>query len=169
MNEEAMKQVATRDGQSIKGTSIGVAINFIMDYGNGRQLTISSTLPLDARLPEYNAELDKLRKTTNRQQAYITVRNRQAQLLANKKMLQVEERALAEFTKEADTAIAELASGPKADHTVNKNNRETVRQQFIIAQQEKRKRIVDLKGEIEVCEVIIAGAEKEIEEIDKEV
>ena len=38
--------------KAIQGTSIGYAINLMMDYGSGRQITISGTLPLGAALEE---------------------------------------------------------------------------------------------------------------------
>ncbi len=59
----------------IRGTSIGYAINLIMDYGSGRQVTISGTLPLGASLEEMNKELDKLRLATNRQSSLVSLRD----------------------------------------------------------------------------------------------
>ena len=167
METSNAKKVADSDTKAIEGTSIGYAINMVMDYGNGRQVTLSGALPLGATLKDFNVELDKLRHATNRQQAYITIRNRQAQLAAGQKMLAMHQFMLDEHERQGDEELKKFEEHPQKGHTQVKQTVLNMQQQFSNFKSNKLIEINQQKGENEVNEVIIASATKEIEELDK--
>ena len=167
METSNAKKVADSDTKAIQGTSIGHAINMVMDFGNGRQITISGTLPLGATLKDFNNTLDMLRQATNRQQAYVTMRNREAQLAAGIKMLAMHEFMLEEHERQSNAQIKEFDNHPQKGNTVNKQHIQNLQQQFSHFKSNKLVEINQQKSENEVNEVIIASAKKEIEELDK--
>ena len=74
------RAIAKQDADKIQGTSIGYSLSYIMDYGNGRQVTIAGCLPIGAEQSLFDSELDKLRLATNRQQAFVILRDRESRL-----------------------------------------------------------------------------------------
>lgn len=163
MDEKKLEAIAKADASSVKGTSIGYAVNLVMDYGNGRQVTISGTLPLGATQTEFDTELDKLRLATNRQQAFIILRDRTARLAAENKMVQALEHMIETYVASSEDEITRLSSAPNANHTTVKGQIEGVRQQVANYKQMKKEELQRHQSEVEICEVIIAGATKEIE------
>lgn len=154
----------------VRGTSIGYSINLLMDYGGGRQVSITGTLPLEATQGQFNHELDKLRKATNRQQAFIWLREREAKLAASKKMVVAIETMIAEYEKTLEKEMRRLESEPL--HSSGKQRTqisaqiENMRSQAVNFRLDREKEIQQHKAEADISEVIIAGVKKEIAEID---
>lgn len=159
----------------VRGTSIGYAINAVMDYGNGRQMTISGTLPLEASLSQFNSELDKLRKAMNRQQAFVILRDRTAKLAAEKKMVLALETILEQYDKEIEKEMQRVKDAPESLHQGTGKLRtqvaaqlEALRSQASNYRLTKTQEVQQHKAEVEICEVIIASVQKEIAEIEKD-
>lgn len=180
-----LDKVATADSKSVQGTSIGYAVNLVMDYGNGRQVTISGTLPLHATNDDFNAELDKLRVATNRQQSFIIVRDREARMAAEKKMVATLEHmlksydessaeALKAYQEELDAELEAFSSTNEKGLTIKNQQLASMKAQgaenirkfkenMRATRSAKEEELQRHKAEVEICEVIIAGAKKEIE------
>lgn len=155
--------VAKDDTKKIAGTSIGYAVTLLMDYGNGRQVTIAGTLPLDATKEQFDRELDKLRESTNRQQSYVILRDREARFAAEKKMVASLEHMIQSYTKDAEFEIEKLSKGETAKLTLTKQQIANMRQQVLNYAQTKKEELMRHQAEVDICEVIIAGCKKEIE------
>jgi hypothetical protein len=176
MKQDIAKDVADADGRAIKGTGIGYAVNLVMDYGNGRQVTISGTLPLGAQLTDFNRELDKLRKATNRQQAYVILRDCEAKHRAASKMAAALEKMLADYQAEMEKEMNRLREAPESQHgsTSGKIRSqvsaqiENMRSQAVNFKVQKQQEIDQHRTNAEINEVTIASLKKEIEELDKE-
>lgn len=145
------------------GKSIGYAVELLMDYGNGRQVRISGTLPLDATQKEFDAELDKLRLATNRQQSFVILRDREARLASERKMVAAIQHMIDTYQTGVDEEMAKIAASPIKNHTTVKQQAESLRQQALNYAQMKTEELMRHQAEVEVCEVIIAGVKKEIE------
>lgn len=145
------------------GTSIGYAVTFIMDYGNGRQLQIAGTLPLNATKAEFDAELDKLRMATNRQQAFIMLRDNESKLNAEFKMIAALEHMQVQYEKEAEAEMKRLADGPNANHNATKSQITNMRSQVSNYKQLKTEELERHRANASICEVTIASIKKEIE------
>ncbi len=117
---------------------IGYAIAYIMDYGNGRQVQINSNLPVGATKAEFDEELDKLRTATDRQKAFVTLRDTEMKLVAEEKLVKSLEN---DFPQD----------GIRKNAPLNE-------QQNLIA---KRNELSARKANIEVYQAIIEGAKKE--------
>ena len=175
METEKARHIAEADGKHLQAQPFGYAINFVMDYGNGRQMTISGTLPLGAPLSEFNRELDKLREATNRQQAYVILRDRETKLKAERKMVLILETSLAEYEKELEKEMERLKTDPASQHkgtpgtlrTQVSAQVENMRSQALNFRMQKSQEIKQHQAEVEICEVIIASVKAEIEAIDK--
>ncbi len=147
----------------VRGTAIGYAINLQMDYGNGRQATISGTLPLGATLEEMNAELDKLRKATNRQCAYINLRDVENTIIMAEKAVAGLELALKTYDETMEKEMESLASGPKAQHSQTKAQLENMRSQATNHKLVKQDEIQRNKTDIEKGKAMLARLKEEIE------
>ena len=154
----------------IRGTAIGYAVNLTMDYGSGRQVHIAGTLPPEADLKQFNDLLDTLRKTTNRQQNFIWLREREAKLAASKKMVATLEAMISEYEKTLEKEMQRLEKEPL--HSSGKQRTqisaqiENMRSQAVNFRLDREKEISQHKAEADISEVIIAGVKKEIAEID---
>lgn len=163
-NETILAQaIAKQDADKVKETSIGFAITYIMDYGNGRQATIAGCLPLDATKEMFDSYLDKLRLATNRQQAFVILRDRQSRLAAERKMVAAIELMILTYTNDAEAEMAKLSSGDTKSHTLTKQQVTNMRMQVNNYTQTKKEELQRHQAEVEICEVIVAGCEKEIE------
>lgn len=175
MNKDNLQKVAETDAGHLKEKPFGYAINLIMDYGNGRQVTISGTLPLGASVGEFNRELDKLRTATNRQQAYVILRDCEAKFRAETKMAAALEHMLATYITSMEEEMAHLRSDPASQHgaVVGKirsqvsSQIENTRTQVLNYKLQKQQEIDQHKANAEIHEVTIASLKKEIEEIDQ--
>ena len=145
------------------GKSIGYSVSLVMDYGNGRQVHITGTLPLAATKEEFDAELDKLRLATNRQQAFVMLRERQAKLAAELKMVAALKHMIDEYNKGVNEEMVKLSGSTEKNHTRVKAQMESLRQQALNYEQMKKEELMRHQAEVDVCEVIIAGVLKEIE------
>ena len=160
----------------VRATSIGYAINLVMDYGNGRQVTISGTLPLGASLSEFNNELDKLRKATNRQQAFVIMRDCEAKGRAERKMCMALEKMLADYEAGIEAEMKRLREDSTSSHgKVPGQIRsqvgaqlENMRTQAMNFKLQKQQEIDQHKANAEIHEVTVASLQKEIEETEKE-
>ena len=160
------QSIAKQDGAKIQGTSIGYSISLLMDYGNGRQVTLSGTLPLGATKEDFDKELDKLRLATNRQQAFVIIRDREARQAVAEKMLAATDAMIAEYIKESDKEIERMGNNPATKgHTLIKQQVENMRSQVTNFKQQNNQERQQYLGEIESCKVIIANARKEVEEV----
>lgn len=175
MNKDNLQHVTEADAAHLKEKPFGYAINLVMDYGNGRQVTISGTLPLGAPLGDFHRELDKLRKATNRQQAFVILRDCEAKLRGETKMAAALEHMLASFNKSMDEEIERIASSADSQSGASGKLRtqvsaqiENMRTQAHNQRQQQQQQITQHKTNAEIQEVTIASLKKEIEEIDKE-
>ena len=157
------RAIAKQDADKIQGTSIGYSLSYIMDYGNGRQVTIAGCLPIGAEQSLFDSELDKLRLATNRQQAFVILRDRESRLAAEKKMCAAIEHMIKTYTTDADAEMAKLSSGETGKHTLTKQQVTNMRMQVNNYTQTKKEELQRHQAEVEICEVIIAGCKKEIE------
>lgn len=150
---------------NIQGTSIGYAINLIMDYGNGRQVTISGTLPLGANLTDMNSELDKLRKATNRQSAFVNLREIENTTAMAKKTVAALETILVAYDKEMEAEMAKISSGENSNRTLVKSQLENMRTQALNYKLTKNEELMRARGDIEKGEMLIEKLNKEIKDI----
>lgn len=149
--------------EDVRGTSIGYAINLIMDYGSGRQVTISGTLPLNATLEDMNAELDKLRLATNRQAALVSIRDIEAMVLVAKKTVVSLEAMIKVYDETMEKELQRASEGPTAKHTITKAQIENMRAQAANYKLSKNEELMRAQADIEKGEVSIARLKKEIE------
>lgn len=175
MQQEKAAQVAEADAKHLQHTSFGYAINLVMDYGNGRQVTISGTLPLGAPLSQFNAELDKLRLATNRQQAFVILRDRQTKKKAEEKMVAALELMLEEYDRQIEKEMERIRSAPESLHKGTQQLRtqvtaqiENLRSQANNFKMQKQQELEQHRAEIGICEVIASSVQKEIDEINND-
>ena len=146
-----------------RSTSIGYAINLIMDYGSGRQVTISGTLPLGATKEEMDVELDKLRLATNRQQALVSVRDIEAMVIVAKKTVASVEAMVKVYDEEMEKEIQRVSDSPTAKHTITKAQVENMRGQALNYKMTKKEELMRAQADIEKGEASIERLKKEIE------
>lgn len=176
MNKDNLHKVAEGDSDHLKEKPFGYAINLVMDYGSGRQVTISGTLPLGAGLSDFNRELDKLRKATNRQQAYVILRDCQAKEKAERKMVLALDKMLGDYAKGMEDEMERISKDPASQHTGTPGKLRTqvsaqlenMRSQAINFKLQKQQEIDQHKANAEIHEVTAASLQKEIEELDKD-
>jgi hypothetical protein len=147
--------------ENLQGTSIGYAINLIMDYGNGRQVTISGTLPLGADLATMNAELDKLRLATNRQAALVQIKDVEATVLMAKKTVVATEAMIKAYESEMEKELARVSDSPTAKHTITKAQVENMRSQAVNYKLSKNEELMRAQADVEKGEVLIARLKAE--------
>lgn len=154
--------------------TVGYVVNFIIDYGNGRQVQITGNLPLNAALGEFNTELDKLRLATNRQMAFVSLRNQQAILARSRKQAVIIEAGLVTYQKAMDEELARVEADPKSRHhgtgkmlTAVEGHLTSLRNAVSQRRATDEAALLQVKGEIEIAEVLIGSYEAEIAEIDK--
>lgn len=147
-----------------RGTSIGYAINLMMDYGSGRQVTISGTLPLHATLKEMNEELDKLRLATNRQSAMVVLRDVENTVSMAKRTVKSLELMVFEYDKEINKELERLSGGERANHTTVKSQVENMRAQATNYRLTKKEEIMRAQADIEKGEALIIKLKEEISE-----
>lgn len=157
-------EAAGSSKEGVRGTSIGYAINLMMDYGSGRQVTISGTLPLHATLKEMNAELDKLRLATNRQSAMVVLRDVENTVSMARRTVKSLELMVSEYDKEIEKELARISGGERANHTTTKSQLENVRSQAMNYRMTKKEEIMRSQADIEKGEVLIVTLKKEIDE-----
>ena len=163
MNKDNLEKVASHDGKSLEGfKSIGGAINLIMDYGSGRQVTISTTYPLGATLEEMNAELDKLRLATNRQSSLVNRRDIENTIAVAEKTIAGLELMITEFTKGVEAELKTLQEGETSKHTATKSQIAAMRSQVEIYKRNKQQEILQAQADIEKGRVVLARIDKEI-------
>lgn len=150
--------------EDLRASSIGYAINLLMDYGSGRQVTISGTLPLGATLEEMNAELDKLRKATNRQSALVIVRDVENTVLMAKKTVAALKLMVEVYTKELEAEMERLKGGESKGHNIVKQQIENMRAQGTNYRQTKTEEIMREEANIEKGELMLARLKQEISE-----
>lgn len=148
----------------VRGTSIGYAINLLMDYGNGRQVTIAGTLPLSASLEDINKELDKLRIATNRQAAFVNMRDVENTVIIAQKAIDGLELALKVYDETMEKEMASLAIGPKAAHSQTKTQIENMRSQATNHRLTKQDEILRNKADVEKGKAMLERLKKETEE-----
>ena len=148
----------------VRGTAIGYAVNLVMDYGNGRQATISGTLPLGATLGAMNEELDKLRLATNRQSAFVMLRDVENTVMLAKKTSASLELMVEEYAKELEVEIERLGTGERSKHTLVKTQIDNMRSQAAGYRATKREEIMRAQADLETGEMLIAKLKKEIGE-----
>lgn len=147
----------------VRGTSIGYAINLTMDYGNGRQVVVSGTLPLNATVEEFNAEMDKIRTVTNRQQAFLFIRDAEGRKVGAEKSVLAIELMMEAYEKEMDEQIGAIEKGPAANHTRVKAQVEGMRAQAMAWKQSKREELSREESAVATCISVIAHYQKEID------
>lgn len=163
MNKEALQENAEREAHALQDRpSIGYAINLVMDYGSGRQVTISGTLPLGASLAEMNLELDKLRLATNRQSSLVMKRDVENTIEVAGKTIAGLEFMVAEFVKDVEAELKMLQEGETAKHTGTKSQIAAMRSQIEIYKRNKRQEILQAEADIEKGKVVLARIDKEI-------
>ncbi len=163
MNKDNLEKVASHDGEALRDKpSIGYAINLIMDYGSGRQVTISGTLPLGATLQEMNAELDKLRLATNRQSSLVNKRDIENTIAVAEKTIAGLELMITEFTKGVEEELKTMREGETSKHTVTKNLIQSMRQQVEVNKRNKQQEILQARNDIEKGRTVLARIDKEI-------
>lgn len=148
----------------VRATSIGYAINLMMDYGSGRQVTISGTLPLGASLGEMNTELDKLRLATNRQSAMVVLRDVENTVDMAKRTAVSLGLMVTEYDKEIEKQLAQLGTGERANHTTVKSQIENLRAQANNYRLTKKEEIMRANADVEKGEALIVKLGKEISE-----
>lgn len=164
MNQESLAKVASHDGETLKASqSIGYAINLMMDYGSGRQVTISGTLPLGASLDEMNAELDKLRLATNRQANLVVRPNVENTVAMARKTKAAMEVMLSEYEREIEVEISRVGEGPKGTHTITKSQIENLRSQALNFRLTKKNEIAQAQNDVDKGVEYLARIEKELE------
>lgn len=150
--------------KAIQGTSIGYAINLIMDYGSGRQVTISGTLPLNASLEDMNAELDKLRNATNRQSALVVLREIENTVCMAKKTVAGLELIVSAYNAEIEKEMERLKTSDTKNHTAVKQQAENLRAQSTNYKLTKNEEIMREKANIDKGELMITRLRHEIGE-----
>ena len=163
MNKEALKENAEREAHALQDRpSIGYAINFVMDYGSGRQVTISGTLPLGVSLEEMNAELDKLRLATNRQSSLVMKRDVENTIEVASKTIAGLELMITEFVKGVEAELKTLQEGETSKHTATKQQIQGMRSQVEVYKRNKREEIMRAESDIEKGKVVLARIDREI-------
>lgn len=148
----------------VRGTSIGYAINLLMDYGNGRQVTIAGTLPLGSTLEAMNEELDKLRLATNRQSALVAIRDVEMTVAMSKKTVAALELMVKEYEKSMDEELKSLSDGPRAAHTAVKSQMTNMQSQLTNYKRVKQEEILRAQADAEKGELAIERLKQEIGE-----
>jgi hypothetical protein len=165
MNKEALDANASAEAASLREkTSIGYAINLVMDYGSGRQMTISGTLPLGATKKDFDIELDKLRLATNRQSSLVIQRDIEQTVMMAKKTKASLELMVTEYAKGIEEEIANLSSGPKATHTLVKTQMDNMKAEAANYARNKREEIMRTQADMEKGELLLARIKKELDE-----
>ncbi len=163
MNKDNLEKVASHDGEALRTKpTIGYAINLIMDYGSGRQVTISGTLPLGATLAEMNLELDKLRLATNRQSSLVNKRDIENTIAVAEKTIAGLELMITEFTKGVEAELKSLQEGETAKHTATKSQIQGMRSQVEVYKRNKQQEILQAESDIAKGKVVLARIDKEI-------
>ena len=147
-----------------RGSSIGYAINLMMDYGSGRQVTISGTLPLGATLEEMNAELDKLRLATNRQSALVVLRDVENTVEMAKRTKVSLELMVDTYKESIEAEMTRLRGSETSKHTLTKQQVENMRTQAVNYELTKKEEIMRSQADIEKGEALMAKIKKELGE-----
>ena len=148
----------------LRKTSIGYSVNLVMDYGSGRQVNITGTLPLNATLEDFNAELDKLRLATNRQASLVAKRDIENTVEMGKKTVASLELMLAEIDRGFEEEIKILAQGDTKNHTLTKQQIQNIRGSAANARRMKTEEIMRAKADVEKGEAFLIKIKKEIGE-----
>ncbi len=164
MDAEAKTTAGPARGSDLRDTSIGYAINLMMDYGNGRQVTISGTLPLNCTLTDMNIELDKLRMATNRQSALVAIRDVEMTVEMGRKTSAALKHMVTEYEKSMDDEFVEIDKSPNAKHNAVKQQRENMAAQLANYKRVKMEEIMRSEADVEKGELMIARLKKEIGE-----
>lgn len=165
MHATKAQEVAQSDGEAIKKTAtIGYAVNLVMDYGNGRQVTISGTLPLGASLEDMNAELDKLRLATNRQASLVTLRDVENTVAMAKKTVASLELVVENYTVELEKEMDRLKGSDTGKQTLVKQQIENMRQQALNYKMTKKEEIMREQSNIDKGTLMIDRLKQEIGE-----
>jgi hypothetical protein len=149
--------------EDVRGTSIGYAINLVMDYGSGRQVTISGTLPLGATLEEMNAELDKLRLATNRQSSLVVQRDIENTVAMSKKTVVALEEMILVYDKEMEGEMKKITDSNAGNKTLINRQVEGMRAQAANYKATKREEIAREQLNIDKGELVLTRIQKEIE------
>lgn len=147
-----------------KTPSIGYSVNLIMDFGSGRQVNITGTLPLGAGLEEFNDELDKLRIATNRQSALVAKRDIENTVEMGKKTVASLRLMLDEIEKGFEDEIKILSQSETKNHTLTKQQIQNIRGSAANAKRMKREEIMRAEADVEKGEAFLAKIKKEIGE-----
>jgi hypothetical protein len=163
-NEKAQENAAAEATALVKAPSIGYAINLVMDYGSGRQVTISGTLPLGATLKDMNEELDKLRLATNRQSSLVILRDIENTVALSKKTIAAIELMISTYEAEMEKEMATLKEGPKSGHSMVQTQITNMRAQATNYRVTKNEELQRAKLDMEKGELVIARIKKELED-----
>ncbi len=153
MKEENLHKVAEADTSHLKSNSFGYAINLVMDYGSGRQV----------------------RKATNRQQAYVIMRDCEAKERAERKMSEAMEHMLKTYETGMESEMKRISDSPESMagasgklRTVVSAQLESMRSQALNHKLQQQQQIDQHKTNAEINAVTIASLQKEIEELNQE-
>lgn len=145
------------------GEKMAYAITFTQDFGGGRQLQVALGLKPGATQEAFDSELDKVRKAISRQQAFGILRDTEAKLGAERKMLAAIESMIEESDKTAEKTLRDLDAAPKNMQTVVKQQNLNKLEQARSFRQSKVIEKQQHETNIAIAESIIEGAKKEIE------
>lgn len=152
-----------KDDVVASGDKLGYAFTYIQDFGGGRQVQVAFGLTPNAPKEALDAEMDKLRTVMDRQRAHITIRDTDAKLGAERKMLAALEHMIATYGVEMDKQIKGLEISPRANQNVVKGQIDSMRAQSEAYRQNKQMEANTHKTNIAIAEAVIEGAKKEIE------
>lgn len=146
------------------GDKLGYAIMFTQDFGGGRQLQISLGLKPGAPQDAFDSELDKIRKAVDRQRAFGVLRDTEAKLGAEIKMLAAIENMLVESEAAGNKMLQDLQEAPKNIPTADKQQKLNIIEQARTFRQSKTIEKQQHQTNIAIAQSVIEGAKKEIGE-----
>lgn len=144
------------------GDKLGYAFTLIQDFGGGRQLQIAFGLNVGAPAEAIDRELDKLRVAIDRQRAFGVIRDTEAKLGAERKMLTAIEDMIIESEKSSNATLEKLRDGPKNTPTVEKQQHLNMVAQAQAFRQSKTIEKQQHQTNIAIGESVLEGAKKEI-------
>lgn len=148
---------------SAAGDKLGYAFTYIQDFGNGRQLQVSFGLRPGAPQEAFDEELDKLRKVTDRQRSFMVLRDTEAKLGAERKMVAAIEAMIDASESHANDTLETIKDLPKSTSTVEKQQHLNIVAQARQFKQSKTLELQQHQTNIVIAEAVIEGAKKDTE------
>lgn len=165
MTPDNLNKVAAADAKAISAvSSIGYAVSMIMDYGNGRQLTIAGTMPLNATLQDFNGELDKLRLATDRQKNLVIRGEVENTLMMARKNVNALKLGIETYNSTVEKEIERLSTGEDAKHTRIKAQVENTRAQAVNYKLTKEQELLQAESDVAKAEAVLAKIDKDLQE-----